>query len=360
MKFDGIPHARLHNQRLSAGHCAKPEDVVHWLGAVQAQEYPGARWALALRMQRQSDADIERAFADGRILRTHVMRPTWHFVTPADIRWMLALTAPRVRAAVASYDRKLGIDAAVVLRSNKAIAAALKGGVELTRQELKTVLEKSGVRADTVQRLAHVVIHAELDGVACSGALRGKQFTYALLDERVPPTKAIPREEALGELARRYFTSRGPAQLQDFVWWSGLKVAEARDGIEHAAHHLTTEVIVDKTYWFSSSTAVTLRPLRAAHLLPLYDEYLIAYKDRSASLDTAYWRSITGRDAFSAPVVLDGKVVGGWKQTQRRGVFEIALDIPARLKRADDRLVDEAASGLIKFLGLSDVPVTRR
>jgi hypothetical protein len=145
-----VAHARLRNQRLASTGFTTPEDTVSWLGAVQAQEYPGAKWGLALRMRRPSDAVIERAFAAGRILRTHVMRPTWHFVTPADIRWMLALTAPRVRIAVSHYDRQLAIDAAVVRRSNKAIAAALRGGVELTRQELKMALRNAGTAADGV------------------------------------------------------------------------------------------------------------------------------------------------------------------------------------------------------------------
>jgi hypothetical protein len=352
-----IRQARLHNQRLASAGCAKPEDVVSWLGAVQAQDYPGAKWALALRMRRATDAAVERAFAAGRILRTHVMRPTWHFVAPADIRWMLALTAPRVRAAAAHYDRQVGVDAGVVRRSNKVIAAALRGGAQLTRQELSVALRKAGVAADGVQRLAHLTMHAELDGVICSGALRGKQFTYALLDERVPRTRVLPREEALAELTRRYFTSHGPAQVQDFVWWSGLTTADARAGLESARRHLADAVIDGKTYWFSSSMRTVAPPARTAYLLPLYDEYLIAYKDRSASLDRALWKPIVERDAFSAAIVLDGRVVGGWKRTVTRGSVTIALDLAVRLNRTNRRLVADAARRFGGFFGL-DVALT--
>jgi Winged helix DNA-binding domain len=345
-----VAYARLHNQRLSSSPFTKPADVVSWLGAVQAQEYPGARWALALRMRRATDSGIERAFAAGEILRTHVLRPTWHFVAPADIRWMLALTAPRVRVATATYDRRLGIDAAVIQRSNKAIARALKGGRQLTRQELKAALQKAGVAADGTQRLAHLVMHAELDAVVCSGALRGKQFTYALLDERAPGGRILTRDEALAELTRRYFTSHGPAQLQDFVWWSGLTTRDARAGLDMAGRHLADDVIDGKRYWFSSSMRAVARPPRAAYLLPPYDEYLIAYKDRSASLDLGLWKPIAARDPFSSTIVVDGQVAGGWRAVARNGKVTATLDLPARLKKADERLIGDAVRRFAAFL----------
>lgn len=347
-----IAHTRLHNQRLSSAGFRKPEDVVSWLGAVQAQDYPGAKWGLGLRTRRATDAAVEKAFAAGAILRTHVMRPTWHFVAPVDIRWMLALTAPRVMAVMSHYDRRLEIDAALVARSNKVIAVALGGNVQLTRQELRAALRNSGIAADSPQRLAHLTMHAELAGLICSGAIRSKQFTYALLDTRVPRTRALSRDEALTELTRRYFTGHGPAQIQDFVWWSGLTTTDARAGLEMARRHLATDVIDGQTYWFSSSTRALASPERAAYLLPLYDEYLIAYRDRSASLDPVLWKRVARRDPFSAPIVLDGQVIGGWKRTLTKGRVAIALDIPIALKKTDERLVIAAAHELGAFLGL--------
>src|SRR6266702_3694762 len=224
-----IAHQRLHNQLITQQTFEKAGDVVKWLGAVQAQDYAAAKWALGLRMQNSTDEII---------LRTHVMRPTWHFVLPADIRWMLALTAPRVLATIAYYDRTLGLDDTVFTHTNTVLAKALQGGKQLTRDELASVLQQAGIATDNLQRTGHVLMHAELDGIICSGARRGKQFTYALLDERTPQARTLDRGEALAEFARRYFTSRGPATLQDFVWWSGLTVADARTGLEMVTSQL--------------------------------------------------------------------------------------------------------------------------
>src|SRR5260221_11504732 len=212
-----IAHQRLHNQLITQRMFEKPGDVVQWLGAVQAQDYAAAKWALGLRMQGAIDESIEQAFADGTILRTHVMRPTWHFVTPADIRWMLALTAPRVNASNARYYRRLELDDAVFAKSNAVVTKALQGGNQLTRVELGAVLEQAGMATHDLLRLTYMVGRAELDGLICSGAKRGKQFTYALLDERAPQTKTLARDEALPELAKRYFTGYGPATLKDYV-----------------------------------------------------------------------------------------------------------------------------------------------
>ena len=347
-----IAWARLHCQRLAAGRLTRPAEVVGWLGAVQAQEYPFAKWGLALRMRRATDASVERAFTAGAILRTHVLRPTWHFVTPADIRWLLTLTAPRVRAAVAYYDRQLGITPAVITRADRAVARALSGGVELTRAELRAVLAGAGVAVEGTQRLAHVIMHAELDGVICSGARRGKQFTYALLDERAPTPRTRSHDEALAELARRYFASHGPAQLKDFAWWSGLTSAEARAGVEMARPHLIEEEIEGKSYWFAAEGTKFEPPARAAYLLPPYDEYLIAYKDRSAALDPALWRPGAGRDPYAAPVVLGGRVIGGWRRTASSQAASVTLELPKRVRGTDALLVEEAARRYGAFLGL--------
>jgi hypothetical protein len=221
------------------------------------------------------------------------------------------------------------------------------------------VLARSGVAGDGTQRLAHVIMHAELEAVICSGVRRGSQFTYALLDERVPAVRALSREEALAELTRRYFTSHGPAQLSDFTWWSGLTAAEARAGLEMSRRDLAEEMVDGKRYWLAASQGSVETPPRAAYLLPPYDEYLIAYKDRGAALDAPMWNSIAGRDPFIAPVVLDGRVVGGWKRTLEEGAVSIILDLPGRLSRADTALVNEAARRYGAFLGL-DVTLIRR
>jgi len=343
---------RLRNQRLTGIPLATPADVVGWLGAVQAQEYGESKWALAMRARRLSDAAIERAFSAGTILRTHVLRPTWHFVTPADIRWMLALTGPRISRAMSTYHRRLELDTTVFRKSEKAIAGALRGGAQLTRQELKAALQRAGVNADGAQRLAFLTIQAETDAVMCSGGRRGNQFTYALLDDRVPATRTLSRDAALAELTRRYFTSHGPAQLHDFAWWSGLTVADARSGLEMAGRELSSDTLDGRTYWSAAKTVRALPRPQQAHLLGLYDEYLIAYKDRGAARDRSRGTRTTAWDPFSAPVILGGRVIGGWKK-KIAGERVVAKVTPlGPLGRRETRAVEDAADRYAAFVGL--------
>ncbi len=227
-----IARRRLHNQHVTRPGLRTPEAVVAWFGAMQAQEYAAARWAIGLRLPGSvGDAEIERAFDAGRILRTHVMRPTWHFVTTADIRWMLELTAPRVQRTLGSYTRQLGLDARTLTRATKVFERVLRDGQHLTRPELGEHLQKAGIEA-RLNRLAHIALHAELERVICSGPRRGKQFTYALLDERAPRAIRLTRDEALAELTTRFFRSHGPATIRDFVWWSGLTTADSKRGLD--------------------------------------------------------------------------------------------------------------------------------
>ena len=264
---------------------------------------------------------------------------------------MLALTAPRVKAAMASYDRKLGLDAGVFRRSHRVLTRALRGGKQLTRQELKGVLQRAGVAADGVQRLAHLMMRAELDGVICSGARRGRQFTYALLDERVPPSRPLAREEALAELTRRYFSSHGPAQVQDFSWWSGLTMADARAGLALVdaglcARHCRRQDLLVLLVDAGKPPAVTNRVP-----LPLYDEYLIAYKDRSAALGPYSWERIAGRDSFVAPLVVGGRVAGGWRSTLEKNRVVVRL-APQAPDKADVSAIGKAARAYADFLGI--------
>ena len=346
-----VLNTRLLNQRLAGGRFSSPDEVVRWLGAVQAQEYPDAKWALGMRMRRARDATIERAVTAGAILRTHVLRPTWHFVVPADIRWMLALTGPHISQRMTPYNRRLELDATVFRRSRNAIVRALRDGAQLTRQELKAVLQHAGVQADGVQRLAHIVMQAEIEGVICNGARRGRHHTYALLDDRVPPTRALTRDEALAELARRYFTSHGPAQIPDFAWWSGLAMSDARAGLALAERDLARDTVRGTTYWFSTSVP-TLRQSRTAYLLPLYDEYLIAYKDRSAALDLSRWKRVVGHDPFSAPIVVGGKVVGGWRRAVKEDRIAVSLTPFEPLNKRDTSAVADAAGDYGEFVGM--------
>ncbi len=348
-----IIRQRLHNQLLSQTKYTQPDQIVEWLGAVQAQDYSGAKWALGLRLKDVTDSAIEKAFSEGRILRTHVMRPTWHFVTPTDIRWMLALTAPRVLPLLAYGDRQLGLDQTIIKRSNTVLAKALKGGKQLMRTEIDSVLQEKGIQTDGL-RFIHLLMHAELDGIVCSGGRRGKQFTYALLDERAPQVKPLEREEALVELTRRYFRSHGPATLQDYVWWSGLTATDARKGIEAIKSEFEQEVVDDQAYWFSASTPVEVSS-PTVHFLPDYDEYMVGYTDRSSIFDVAHTDKLDSRGSIlnQYAIVIDGRVAGIWKRTIKKNEVIIELSPFKPLKKAEDQAVRAAAQQYGQFLELS-------
>ena len=330
-----ILQQRLHNQLLSQTKFTQPSQVVAWLGAVQSQDYAGAKWALAQRTNGLTDAVIEQAFARGEILRTHVLRPTWHFVTPVDIRWMLALTAPRVRAAMAYMNRQLGLDTAIFEKSNAALTKALQGNKQLTRSELGQILQKAGIPVDGLH-LGHLMGRAELDGIICSGVRRGKQHTYALLEERAPQAKSLEPDEALAELTKRYFTSHGPATLPDFVWWSGLTTTDARKGIEFVKSQFDHEVVDDQTYWFIASGS-TRKLSPTVHLLPDYDEYTVGYTDRAEIFDITHSNKLDARGSVLAQysIMINGQVAGTWKRTIKKN--EVLIELVPFIMLTDDQ-----------------------
>ena len=351
MTLDMVPY-RLHNQLLSQTKCTQPGQVVAWLGAVQAQDYAGAKWALALRANGLTDAAIEQAFARGEILRTHVMRPTWHFVAPDDIRWMLDLTAPRVKRAMVYMDRQLGLDKSVLKKSNAVLKTALQGNRQLTRSELVPILKKAGVPADGY-RMGQLLGHAELDQVVCSGGRKGKQFTYALLEEQAPQAKRLERDEALAELVIRYFKSHGPATLQDFVWWSGLTPNDARKGIDFIKSRLACEIIENQTYWFTNS-ATARKPSASAHLLPNYDEYMVGYTNRASIFDVAHTDQLDSRGniLFQYAIMINGLVAGTWKRTIKKNKVVIKLRPFITLTADQQQAMIAATEQYGKFLEL--------
>ena len=355
-----ICNQRLVNQHLIKQTLETPSDVVRLLGAVQAQDYGLAKWGVAQRTLDTTDAEVEKELSDGAILRTHVLRPTWHFVVAADIRWMLALTGPRVERVLAHYDRKLEIDAAVLRRSRAAITKALEGGKQLTRTELAKAMQRARIRTDGTQRLARLVMHAELDALICSGARRGNQHTYALLDERVPPTKPLERDAALVELAKRYFTTRGPATVDDFAWWSGLTKTDGRRGLEGAESGLEHEVVEGRQYWFPTPARLKARsPL--VRLLPNYDEYFIGLKDRSAMGTRLKGLGFEGDVSFLGGHILtiDGQVVGGWTRILRGKKLIVELKGPTTFDGVEHRSIEKEVRRFGAFLG-TPVELARR
>lgn len=350
-----IAARRLVSQQLLGPKSERPADVVKRLVAVQAQDFSRAKWALGLRMKAATDAMVERAFDRGTLLRTHVLRPTWHFVTPADIRWLLHLSAPRVHAINAPRCRRLGLEPATFRRSNAVLARELEGGRHLTRDELRRALQRAGIPTDFEQRMAYVMMHAELEGLVVSGPRRGKQFTYALLDERAPRSRTLDRGDALVELARRYFTSRGPATVQDFAKWSGLTVADAQVGLEGARPRLAHQLLERKTYWFSPARRGGMLPESpVVHLLSIYDEYVSSYRDKSAMIDRrGAARLVAKGAALGYIIVVAGRIVGTWSRRVERGALCLETELFARLSQAEQQPLDAAIHQYSAFLGMS-------
>ena len=346
----GLAERRLANQLLTTRGLEQAADVVRSLGAVQAQDYAGAKWALAQRMRHATDASIERELSAGHILRTHVLRPTWHFVAPADIRWMLALTGPRVNQAMAYHGRVNELTPSIIRRSNDAIAKALSGGKHLTRTELGVALSRARIRNTSGQRLAHLVMRAELDAIVCSGVRRGNQFTYALLDERVPPAELIERDDALLRLARRYFSTRGPATARDFAWWSGLAMSDVKRALQIAGPEIEKIALGEDVMWFIPSRSPKRVP--SAHLLPNYDEYFIGYKNRNAIGERlGHVKAVIGGDArVSNVVVVDGQLVGGWKRTVDKKRIIVDIVLWCRLTAAEKGRVATAGQAYSRFV----------
>jgi len=350
-----MTHADLLRRRLRQQRVSSPlpdaAAVVGWLGAVQAQDYPAGKWAVGLRTRGATDQRVESAIEAGEILRTHVLRPTWHFVRASDIRWMLDLTAPRVKAGMAFFNRYHGLDERLFRRSETALRRAFDGTPYLTRQEIGAALRRARVlkAGDDSLRLIGLIMRAELDAVICSGPRAGKQFTYALLDARVPSPSSLAIDEARAELARRYFISHGPATLKDFAWWSGLTVASARQGLDAIAGGLDKETVGGTTFW-SDRTTPHGRPRFEAHLLPCYDECLLSYRDESAAPDQRGGGTRCPRE-YGPTIVVDGRIAGTWARTFERERVVITLKPYAPLTRRAVAAIGEAAERYGRFLG---------
>ena len=307
-----------------------------------------------MRAKGIGDEAVERAFAAGAILRTHVLRPTWHFVLPADIRLLLTATAPRIQAGNAGRYRRLGLDAATLRRSRDVLAGTLRGGEQLTRAELAQVLVSTGIAVDG-QRLPHLLMDAELDAVICSGPRRGKQHTYMLLEERAPEAPDPPRDQALAELARRFFIGHGPATAKDFAVWASLTLAEARSSIEAAGPKLRREEGEGLVFWSGADAPQRAPGLRSpvVHLVQGYDEYIMGYAQtkRLLARPGSPWTPATP-PVFGLVILLDGHVAGFWKRTVKRE--EVIIEA-APLEPLDAALtaLEVEAARYGKFLGLA-------
>jgi hypothetical protein len=217
MTLSDLSLNRIKNQGIDEQSFISAKDLVAHMGAMQVQDYLMAKWAIGLRVQHATDKTIVDAYNNGEIIRTHLMRPTWHFVSPDDIYWLLELTSPQIKNSSKSRNKQLELDETIFTKSNAILENALCKNSNLTREELRELYAKENFKTNE-NRLSHLLMHAELDGVICNGAIKGNKQTYALLAERIPTKKLLSREESLAELAKRYFTSHAPATLRDFIW----------------------------------------------------------------------------------------------------------------------------------------------
>jgi len=350
---DSFIARRLRAQRLSAPMAADPAAVVAWFGAVQAQDYAGAKWALALRAPALTDARIDRALADGTIIRTHGPRPTWHFIAPADVRWVLAAVAPRVQLRSQPMYRQYEIDGALMARIGRVLEKRLGGGTFATRAALGQALAGAGIDASGV-RLGLIMLWAELEQMVCSGPRQGKQFTYAWFDDRVRKATRLSAGDARTALAARYVASHGPVTIRDFVWWSGLTVGEAKRALETVSPALRIEPIGGDTYWSApSDPPASRRTVPLVHLMPNYDEYFIAYRDRSPT--TALLpagAAADPMDSFGHLLCVEGRFAGFWRRTVSARAVQVELQPYRALSRAHLTAAREAAGRYAAFLGV--------
>jgi hypothetical protein len=324
------------------------------MGAVQAQDYAGALWAIGLRTRNATERMIERAIADRAIVRTWPMRGTLHFTAAEDARWMLDLLTPRVVAAsTARLEREYGLDQRTLARSREVVTRALEGGRRLTRDATYRTLERAGISAAGGRGL-HIAWRLAHDGLICYGPREGKQQTLALLDEWIPGGKRPARDEALAELARRYFTSHGPATVNDFAWWSGLLLTDAADGLALATGHLVSFGLADRTYWAAPSAPAD-DSSRRAYLLPAFDEYTVAYRDRDMLGESAHGRPATGMDILRPAIVVRGRVKGSWTRTIAKHTVTVRLSPFTRLPAPARRAVSAAGRRYAAFLELPAV-----
>lgn len=311
---NSIADFRLANHQLSSTDYTKPCQIVAHFGAMQAQDFASGKWAIGARLDGCTEEQIHEAFNKGEILRTHILRPTWHFVVPENIRWMLQLSAKRIIQSMKSRDRELGLYDEVYATCFRMIEKAFEKDDNITRDGLLKILHDAEMKVNSSQ-MNHIVIAAEANAIICSGVMCGKTQTYALLEKRVPPTKPLCKEETLAKLAQIYFSGHGPATLHDFVWWSGLSVGEARQGLEAIQADFVSETIDRQKYWIPNIHLQQPDKNRQLHLLPAFDEYIVGYKDRTAVLTSENHRkAISSNGVFRPVVIKNGKAISLWKK----------------------------------------------
>ena len=351
MNLNEIALHRLACQQISATKLKTEKELVFWMGAMQAQDFPMSKWALGVRLPGATEKSVELAIDSGEIIRTHVMRPTWHLVAAEDIYWMLELSAPQIKTAARSRDRELELTEDAFSRCNSMLEKWLRDGNFLSREELLKLLAEAGFNNDN-NRVSHILMRAEIDSIIGCGPTKAGKPTYALLTERVPVKKLMKRDEAAAELARRYFTSHGPAAMNDFAWWSGLPVKDCRQAIEAIKHHFAAEVIDGETYFFDPEVSVPEAENDRIYLLPAFDEYLISYKNRTAMLTFEnHLKAVSNNGIFWPVIVYNGEVIGSWKRTIKASQVTLETKYFGSAAKSIQKKVEKEFEKYVQFLG---------
>lgn len=356
MPIADLTLCRLHTQGLLCTRSASSEEMVGWNVAVQSQDYAGAKWTLGQRLDGATDTDLDRQFDDGAFLRTHVLRPTWHFVLPRDLRWLLELTAPRVHAANKGRYRDLELDETTLERGTEVIVRAIADAGLLTRQELGEALAAGGIDPGG-QRLGYLTMYAELERAICSGPRRGKQHTYARFDDRVPPGPAHDRDEAIAELAYRYIASHGPVTPPDFAWWSGLILTDARRGFAAVEDRIERLAVDDETWWIVPDGLPEPPEGPLVHLLQPWDEYVVGFRQHQPVWDPDIRAAQNPKGELwnASLIAVDGIVSGGWRRKLSAKEVRVEPLLPAPLSPGHRAALERAAAGYGRFLAREPV-----
>ena len=337
-----VGNIRMFSQQLINPMFDTPKDLVSWMGAIQAQDCVMSKWAVGIRLKSPSLQQVEKALESGEIIRTHILRPTWHMIAAEDIRWMLKLTGKRIRSTCLSWGKQVGIDEKMLLKSSSRLGKILENGRHLSKQEIGAELLLSETISDK-NVLNCLLSLAEVDGLICNGTEKNKKHTYALMDERVPQGKDLHQDEMLAMLAQRYFRSHSPASLQDFVWWSGVSVTEAKHAIKLIEKELITDRFESEKLYLHTQWTGLLHADNIFHLLPPYDEYLISYKERTHVLPKEYYRKAFNPYGIFYPVTLyNGRIVGNWKKATRKNQLLIETTLFDGQVKANKKLITQA------------------
>ena len=351
MQYSAFSNLRLANQHVTLKKQTSVQGLVEYLGAVQAQDYPMAKWALGVRLENITDKDIESALNRAEILRIHVLRPTWHMVSAKDIHWMLKLSAPHIRSNTAARHRQLDLNDSKLSKFYQILETSLRDNNHLTRHEIYSIFHQNKISTKD-NRGAHILMCAELEGLICSGVYKGKNTTFALLAERAPSSVQLSRDESLARLAQTYFNSRGPATLRDFIWWSGLPVRDARKALAMIENNLQEVNDEDDIYYLPDSSDFSTVMKDSVLLLPAFDEFLIAYTNRKVSInDKINKKAISNNGVFRPVIVVNGQVVGIWKRTSQKNKVFVEVTLLKTLKNSQLKKIEKEVTRLGKFLG---------